>query len=55
MSTQDELARLKRDLARVKKIIDKRRLLAVNPRETAFCNGVLIVATWLVKKYKVEV
>lgn len=55
MSTQDELARLKRDLARVYKIIDRIRPLAVNRKETALYNGVLIVAVWLVKKYKIEV
>ena len=55
MKAMDELASLKRDLARVYKIIDRIRPLAVNRKETALYNGVLIVAVWLVKKYKIEV
>lgn len=55
MKAKDELASLKRDLARVYRLIDKIRPLAVNRKETALYNGVLIVAVWLVKKYKIEV
>lgn len=55
MKAKDELTSLKRDLARVYKLIDKIRPLAVNRKETALYNGVLIVAVWLVKKYKIEV
>ena len=55
MSTQEELVSLKRDIARAYKLIGRIRPLAVSRKETAFCNGALIVATWLVKKYKVEV
>ena len=55
MKAKQELANLKRDLARVYKLIDKIRPLAVNRKETALYNGVLIVAVWLVKKYKIEV
>lgn len=52
---KDELASLKRDLARAYKLIDRIRPLAVSRKETALYNGVLIVAVWLVKKYKIEV
>lgn len=55
MKAKDELASLKRDLARAYKLIDRIRPLAVSRKETALYNGVLIVAVWLVKKYKIEV
>lgn len=55
MKAKDELASLKRDLARAYKLIDRIRPLAVSRKEIALYNGVLIVAVWLVKKYKIEV
>lgn len=55
MKAKDELASLKRDLARAYKLIDRIRPLAVSRKGIALYNGVLIVAVWLVKKYKIEV
>ena len=55
MKAKDELASLKRDLARAYKLINRIRPLAVSRKEIALYNGVLIVAVWLVKKYKIDV